>query len=81
MTLGQDELLREFQDFAKTASAAVAVMEHIAQGLHEKMTRYNWGAFISLTRRPQHSPGRTLRRLLYTARSHSIELRTVRRCC
>jgi len=45
MTLGQDELLREFQDFAKTASAAVAVMEHIAQGLHEKMTRYNWGGF------------------------------------
>lgn len=40
-----DELLQEFQTFAKTAPTARAVMEHIAQNLHEKMTRYNWVGF------------------------------------
>jgi hypothetical protein len=41
----QEELLREFQDFALTAPTAKSVMEHIAQRLHEKMTRYNWVGF------------------------------------
>jgi L-methionine (R)-S-oxide reductase len=41
----QEELLREFQDFAKTAPTAKAVMERIAQRLHESMTRYNWVGF------------------------------------
>jgi len=40
-----EELLREFQDFVLTASTAKSVMEHIAQRLHEKMTRYNWVGF------------------------------------
>ena len=40
-----DELLREFQDFAETASPAMPLMERIAQRLHEKMTRYNWVGF------------------------------------
>ena len=40
-----DELLREFQNFAETASAAMPLMERIAQRLHEKMTRYNWVGF------------------------------------
>ncbi len=41
----QEELLREFQDFALTATTAKSVMEHIAQRLHGKMTRYNWVGF------------------------------------
>ncbi|MFZ0637629.1 MAG: GAF domain-containing protein [Candidatus Acidiferrales bacterium] len=45
MTLVHEELLREFQDFAVTASTARHVMERIAQRLHEKMTRYNWVGF------------------------------------
>ena len=45
MTLVHEELLREFQDFAVTASTAKHVMERIAQRLHEKMTRYNWVGF------------------------------------
>ena len=45
MTLVHEELLREFQDFAVTASTAKSVMERIAQRLHEKMTRYNWVGF------------------------------------
>ncbi|MGA9542683.1 MAG: GAF domain-containing protein [Candidatus Sulfotelmatobacter sp.] len=45
MTLEHEELLREFQDFARTAPTAKSVMEHIAQRLHEKMTRYNWVGF------------------------------------
>ena len=45
MTPVQQELLREFQDFATTAPAAKSVMEHIAHRLHEKMTRYNWVGF------------------------------------
>jgi L-methionine (R)-S-oxide reductase len=40
-----EELLQEFQDFARTAPTAKSVMEHIAQRLHEKMTRYNWVGF------------------------------------
>jgi L-methionine (R)-S-oxide reductase len=40
-----EELLQEFQDYARTAATAKAVMEHIAQQLHEKMTRYNWVGF------------------------------------
>jgi L-methionine (R)-S-oxide reductase len=45
MTLVHEELLREFHDFALTAPTAKTVMEHIAQCLHEKMTRYNWVGF------------------------------------
>ena len=40
-----EELLHEFQDFARTAPTAEALMERIAQRLHEKMTRYNWVGF------------------------------------
>jgi L-methionine (R)-S-oxide reductase len=40
-----EELLQEFQNFAKTASNAQSVMERIAQRLHEKMARYNWVGF------------------------------------
>lgn len=45
MTHEHEELLQEFQDFAKTAPTAMSVMEHVAQRLHEKMTRYNWVGF------------------------------------
>jgi L-methionine (R)-S-oxide reductase len=45
MTLEHEELLQEFQNFARTAPTATSVMEHIAQRLHEKMTRYNWVGF------------------------------------
>jgi L-methionine (R)-S-oxide reductase len=48
MTLVHEELLREFQDFARTAPTAKSVMERIAQRLHEKMTRYNWVGFYLL---------------------------------
>ena len=40
-----EELLREIQDFALTASTAMSLMERIAQCLHEKMMRYNWVGF------------------------------------
>jgi L-methionine (R)-S-oxide reductase len=40
-----DDLLQEFQTFAKTAPSTQSIMEHIAQRLHEKMTRYNWVGF------------------------------------
>ena len=40
-----EELLREFDEFAKTALTGTSLMEHIAQRLHEKMTRYNWVGF------------------------------------
>ena len=39
------EHLLEFQGFARTAPSAKSLMEHIAQRLHEKMTRYNWVGF------------------------------------
>ena len=40
-----EQLLREFQAFALTATTANSLMEHIAQHLHEKMARYNWVGF------------------------------------
>ena len=40
-----EELLRDFQDFARSAPSAKSVMEHISARLHEKMTRYNWVGF------------------------------------
>jgi L-methionine (R)-S-oxide reductase len=43
-----EELLREFQDFARAAPTAKSLMEHIAQRLHEKLTRYNWVGFYLL---------------------------------
>lgn len=41
----QDKLLAEFQNFARTSATANSLMEHIAQGLHEAMARYNWVGF------------------------------------
>src|SRR5580700_11171515 len=43
-----EELLQEFQGFVRTAPTAQAVMAHIAQRLHEKMTRYNWVGFYQV---------------------------------
>lgn len=45
MNAVQEELLKEFQSYAKTASSVTALMEHMAMHLHEKMTRYNWTGF------------------------------------
>jgi len=45
MMVVHEELVQEFQDFARTAATVESVMEHIAQSLHEKMTRYNWVGF------------------------------------
>jgi L-methionine (R)-S-oxide reductase len=45
MTPAHRELLQEFQDYARTAPSANALMERIAQRLHAKMTRYNWTGF------------------------------------
>jgi L-methionine (R)-S-oxide reductase len=45
MTPVQRELLREFEAFAITAPTVSALMERVAQRLHEKMTRYNWAGF------------------------------------
>jgi L-methionine (R)-S-oxide reductase len=42
------ELLQEFRSFAGGARTAKSLMEHIAQGLHEKMARYNWVGFYLL---------------------------------
>jgi putative methionine-R-sulfoxide reductase with GAF domain len=45
MTDLHKELLQEFQNFARSAPTANALMEDIVQRLHEKMTRYNWAGF------------------------------------
>jgi putative methionine-R-sulfoxide reductase with GAF domain len=41
----QEELLREFKEFARTASSTTELMQKITQRLHEKMARYNWVGF------------------------------------
>ncbi|HXY24796.1 MAG TPA: GAF domain-containing protein [Candidatus Acidoferrum sp.] len=45
MTPAQQEVLKELQEIARTATTAQAVMEQITKRLHEKMTRYNWVGF------------------------------------
>jgi L-methionine (R)-S-oxide reductase len=45
MTPAHQELLKEFQNCASTASTTQALMEKITKRLHEKMTRYNWVGF------------------------------------
>jgi L-methionine (R)-S-oxide reductase len=45
MTRLHEELLREFQEWSRTASTPKVLMEHISQRLHEKMTKYNWVGF------------------------------------
>jgi len=44
MTL-HDKLLQEFRGLATTASTADSLMRHMAQRLHESMSRYNWIGF------------------------------------
>jgi L-methionine (R)-S-oxide reductase len=45
MTPSQRQLLESMQKFASSAPTADALMKHIADALHEKMTRYNWVGF------------------------------------
>jgi L-methionine (R)-S-oxide reductase len=45
MPPAHEELLAELKEFARTATTALSVMEHVAQRLHEKMARYNWVGF------------------------------------
>ena len=45
----QKDLLREFEDFAKTANAK-AMMEKMSHRLHEKVARYNWVGFYLVDR-------------------------------
>jgi len=39
------ELLHEFEEFARTAPTADALMAHLAQRLHDQMARFNWIGF------------------------------------
>ena len=39
------KLLREFEEFARTAPSATVLMEEISKRLHKEMTRYNWVGF------------------------------------
>ena len=41
----QSKLLEEFASYAKSAPSAEVLMKHVADELHEKMTRYNWVGF------------------------------------
>jgi putative methionine-R-sulfoxide reductase with GAF domain len=45
MTPAHKVLLDEFQKYALSARTAKALMERVAERLHEKMTRYNWAGF------------------------------------
>lgn len=45
MTPAQDGILKELQNYARTAATAEALMGYIAKRLHEKHTRYNWVGF------------------------------------
>src|SRR5208282_5406893 len=40
-----DELLEEFEAYGRSAAGVKSLMQHIADRLHEAMTRYNWVGF------------------------------------
>ena len=50
MSIGPEALMFEFRKFALTAPTSASLMEHIAQRLHENMTRYNWVGFYLVDR-------------------------------
>jgi len=39
------ELLEEFERYGRSADSVKSLMQHIAERLHEAMTRYNWVGF------------------------------------
>lgn len=41
----QEELLGEFESYARKASGAPDLMQFMSQRLHEGMARYNWVGF------------------------------------
>src|SRR5580692_6940095 len=41
----QSKLIEEFASYAKSAPSAEVLMKHVADELHEQMTRYNWVGF------------------------------------
>jgi L-methionine (R)-S-oxide reductase len=40
-----EELLKEFEAYGRSADGVKSLMQHVAQRLHEGMTRYNWVGF------------------------------------
>jgi L-methionine (R)-S-oxide reductase len=40
-----EDLLAEFEAFGRSADGVKSLMQHIADRLHEEMTRYNWVGF------------------------------------
>jgi L-methionine (R)-S-oxide reductase len=40
-----EELLQEFEVYSLSAHDVKSLMQHVAQRLHEEMTRYNWVGF------------------------------------
>ncbi len=45
MSIQHEQLLQDFQNFAKSASNSTSLMEYVTKRLHEKMARYNWVGF------------------------------------
>jgi L-methionine (R)-S-oxide reductase len=45
MTSTQSQLLESFKAYATSAPSVEELMKHVADELHEKMTRYNWVGF------------------------------------
>lgn len=43
-----EELISEFLQFSRTAPTATDLMQHIAESLHEHMTKFNWVGFYLL---------------------------------
>jgi len=40
-----EELLEEFEAYTRSAGGVKSLMQHMAERLHEEMTRYNWVGF------------------------------------
>jgi GAF domain-containing protein len=48
-------LVKEFEEFARSAASAESLMQHISQRIHEHIPRYNWVGFYLVDKKDAYT--------------------------
>jgi L-methionine (R)-S-oxide reductase len=48
-------LVKEFEDFARSAASAESLMQHMSQRIHEHIPRYNWVGFYLIDKKDAYT--------------------------
>jgi L-methionine (R)-S-oxide reductase len=48
-------LVKEFEDFARSATSAESLMQHVSQRIHEHIPRYNWVGFYLIDKKDAYT--------------------------